>query len=48
MSNDFDVITGPAAPPPRIKPSAPPAFDARRSADRDKLATLPPDPASAK
>ncbi len=31
MSDDFDVITGPPAAPPKIKPAAPPAPEPRRA-----------------
>ena len=48
MSDDFDVITGPPAAPPKIKPAAPPAPEPRRGADRDKMAAIPKPPASAK
>jgi hypothetical protein len=49
MSNDFDVVTGDGAPrPPKIKPSAPPTPEMRRSGATDKMAPLPKDPASAK
>ncbi len=48
MTDDFDVITGPPAAPPKIKPAAPPVPEPRRSADRDKIAAIPKAPASAK
>jgi hypothetical protein len=42
MSDDFDVISGPAAPPPRIKPAAPPAPDPRRSGAAANTFPAPP------
>ena len=46
MSEDFDVISGPPARPPKIKPSAPPTDAVRRSGDPEKAAA-PPNPAPA-
>ena len=48
MSEDFDVVSGPPARPPKIKPSAPPDLASRRNNDRDKMATLPKDSAGGK
>ncbi len=47
MSEDFDVISGPPARPPKIKPPAPPpASDRRRTeAATGKMVALPKEPA---
>jgi hypothetical protein len=41
MSNDFDVVTGPAAPPPKPERAKPPAAPSRRGDGTDAMAAVP-------